>query len=82
MATLEVGSVTIAADGTASGDGLALNIFNGFRLARADLFAVLPALGFPDAVPPANDRLWATSRALEANRLAQVIFDAIVLGPP
>jgi hypothetical protein len=80
MATLEVGSVSVAADGTATGDGLALAIYEAEVEARASFIELLPGLGFPDASAPENDRLWATLTAERSNRLASVIVAAIFNG--
>lgn len=70
----------MAADGSVTGDGLALDLFEAEAEAREEFFALLPSLGFPDATAPENDQLWATMAALKAEKQAQVIYDAIALG--
>ena len=64
------GSVTIDEDGGASGDGVALQMFQARSAARDVVYAAMPSFGFPNATRPTNDRTWAVGVAAECNELA------------
>jgi hypothetical protein len=74
MATLTVGTVTIADDGTASGSGMALDLFNAEDLARGDIYEML------GTNRPSPDLTWRRVTALRCARLAGAHVTAIQLG--
>ena len=74
MATLTVGSVTIADDGTASGDGEALAMFQAEDIARDDIYELL------GQERPTPDLTWRRVTALRCARLAAQQVAAIFNG--
>lgn len=74
MASLIVGSVTIADDGTASGSGEALAMFNAEDAARDDIYEML------GQTRPSPDLTWRRVTALRCARLAVQQVAAIQQG--